>query len=164
MKDLFIIRHAKSSWSQPGLADHERPLNERGRTAAADMGQRLVRRVMVPERLVSSDALRARQTAELMGAEMALETGAIVFEPRLYDADADDWLVLVGELPDELGRVAMLGHNPAAEEFAEYLLGLHVDKFPTATVVHACLDVDRWADASPGNARCMDFDYPKKRG
>lgn len=162
MKDLLLMRHAKSSWSQAGLADHERPLNPRGRRAAPDMGRRLAARRLVPARLIVSDALRAWQTAGLMAAEMGLDEAALVPEPRLYEADAADWLALIRELPDEHDCLGMLGHNPALEELAGYLVDLRAAKVPTMAVIHARFDSDRWADVAPGNGVCVDFDYPKR--
>lgn len=163
MKELLIIRHAKSSWDSPDLDDHERPLNPRGRRAAPEMGRRIAARGLVPERLVTSDAVRARQTAELMATEMALDEDAIVADARLYGAEPEDWLEVVQAFPDELSRIGAVGHNPALHELAAYLVDLRTDKFPTAAVVHARFDVERWADVLPANGECVDFDYPKKQ-
>lgn len=161
MKDLLIIRHAKSSWDHPGLADHERPLSPRGEKAAPAMGHRLRRRALVPARLVVSPAVRAQQTAESLATAMGLDADAIVTDPRAYEADAEDWLDIIQELPDELQRVGIVGHNPALHELAAHLVDLRVDKFPTAAVVHAGFDVDRWRDVARDTGSCVDFDYPK---
>ena len=161
MKDLLIIRHAKSSWAQEGLEDHERPLNPRGEKAAPEMGRRLARRGLVPERLVVSSAVRAQQTAELLATAMGLDEDAIVTDPRAYGADAEDWLDIIQELPDELQRVGIVGHNPALHELAAHLVDLRVDKFPTAAVVHAGFEIDRWREVARGTGTCVDFDYPK---
>ena len=163
MKELLIIRHAKSSWDAPALGDHERPLNPRGREAAPQMGQRLAARRLIPGLLVASDARRARETAELLAQCMGLDAERIILEPRLYPADAEDCLEIIRELPDEHDRVAIVGHNPTLHELAEYLVGLEVDKFPTAAVVHARFRVDRWAEVGPDSGECIDFDYPKRK-
>jgi len=162
MKDLLIIRHAKSSWAERGLADHERPLNERGRQAAPEMGRRLAARRLVPERMVISEALRARETAALMADAMGLGEDAIITDPRLYHAEPDDWLEVIREFPDEWQRVAVVGHNPALHELAEYLVDLGVAKFPTAAVAHIRFGASDWADAGPDNAVLEAFDYPRR--
>lgn len=161
MKDLLIIRHAKSSWAQEGLEDHERPLNGRGDKAASQIGRRLARRGLVPERLVVSSAVRAQHTAGLLATAMGLDADAIVTDPRAYVADAEDWLDIIQELPDELQRVGIVGHNPALHELAAHLVDLRVGKFPTAAVVHASFEVDRWREVARGTGTCVDFDYPK---
>ncbi len=163
MKELLIIRHAKSSWDEPVQGDHERPLNPRGRQAAPEMGRRLAARGLIPERLVSSDARRARETAERMAQAMGLDDEHVILEPRLYAAEADDCLQIIRELPDEHARLAIVGHNPTLHELADYLVGLAVTKFPTAAVVHARFDVDRWAEVGPDTGECLDFDYPKRK-
>lgn len=162
MKELLIIRHGKSSWDEPGLGDHERPLAPRGEKAAPLMGQRLAQRGVVPQRLVSSDAVRARATAALMAEAMGLGDEAVVLDGRLYAADAEDCLDIIQELPDELACVGLVGHNPTLHELAEALVGLRVGKFPTAAVVHARFDVERWRDVTAGAGECVDFDYPKR--
>lgn len=162
MKSLLIIRHAKSSWAERGLADHERPLDDRGREAAPEMARRLAARQLVPERMVISEALRARGTAALMAEVMGLGDDAIVTDSHLYQAESDDWLGVIRGFPDELQRIAGVGHNPALHELAEYLVDLDVAKFPTAAVAHIRFDIDQWVDASPENAFLEGFDYPKR--
>lgn len=162
MKELLIVRHGKSSWDDSGVADHERPLAPRGEKAVPLMGERLRARGVVPDRLVSSDAERARHTAELLAEALPLAADAVVLDERVYHAEADDCLALIRELPDECACVGLVGHNPTLQELAEHLVDLRVAKFPTAAIVHARFDVDRWADVAPGNATLVDFDYPKK--
>jgi len=162
MKNLLIVRHGKSSWDDADLADHERPLAPRGEQAVPLMGERLRARGVVPDRLVSSDAVRARRTAELLAEALGLEADAVVLDERLYHAEADDCFTVIREFPDECACVALVGHNPTLHELAEHWVDLRVGKFPTAAVVHARFDVDRWADMAPGNAALVDLDYPKK--
>jgi len=162
MKELLIVRHAKSSWADEGLDDHERPLNKRGRHDAPLMGRRLAGRGLVPDRVLSSDAVRARETTAAIATGLALDGACIEYARDLYEAAPADWLARLHTLDDKLGRVMLVGHNPTLQALAEQLVDLRVDKFPTAAVVHAALDVERWADAAPGCGRCLDFDYPKR--
>lgn len=163
MKELILIRHGKSSW-KGGLPDHERPLAPRGERDAPEMGRRLARTGSVPERIVTSDAERARATAVALAGAAGLPVEAVVEEPRLYHAGADEIPVLARGLDDGFDRVAMVGHNPTLQMAAERLCGLNAEKLPTAAVVRIHFAIDRWADLSESGGTCIEFDYPKKRG
>lgn len=161
MKELQLIRHAKSSRTE-GLPDRDRPLAPRGERAAPEMGRRLAARNAVPERMLVSEALRARQTAEALALAAGLADEHIVDEPRLYTAEAEQVIAVARDQDDGLERVALVGHNPAFAEAAEALCGLGAAKVPTAAVVRIRFAVDRWRDIAPGAGECVDFDYPKK--
>ena len=161
MKELILIRHGKSSW-KGDLADHERPPASRGERDAPEMGRRLARTGSVPERIVTSDAERARATALALAAAAGLPAEVVVEEPRLYDAGADDIPVLARGLDDARERVALVGHNPTLQRAAEQMCGLHTDKLPTAAVVRIRFAIDRWAELPDDGGTCIEFDYPKK--
>ena len=161
MKELQLIRHAKSSWERD-VSDHERPLAPRGERAAPEMGRRLAARNAVPERMVVSDAVRARRTAEAMAQAAGLSATALVEEPRLYTADAARVIEVARAQDDALERLALVGHNPALAEAAEALCGLGAGKVPTAAVIRIRFDVEHWRDIAAGGGECIDFDYPKK--
>ncbi len=151
MKTLLLMRHAKSSWKDTELADHERPLNKRGRRDAPMMGQLLVDRELVPQEILSSSALRARQTAEVV-AETADFPGEITYLDRLYMAEADEIIAVLRELPDDIERVMVIGHNPGLETLLQILSG-RIESLPTAVVAHLSLPIDSWAalsDATSG--------------
>ncbi|MBK1736132.1 hypothetical protein CKO15_12795 [Halorhodospira abdelmalekii] len=162
-KELLLIRHAKSSWEDPALADWERPLAPRGERAAPEMGRRLLQQGRVPEQLVSSEAVRARQTAKLLAEAMGLDRQQIAVDPRLYEAGPNEWLAVIRDQPDCYHRIALIGHNPALEQVARQLLGLQTSKVPTAAVIYAHLSIDAWAEADAACAELIDFDYPKRR-
>lgn len=161
MKELILIRHGKSSW-KTDLPDHARPLAARGERDAPVMGCRLARAGNAPERIVSSDAERARATASALADAAGLPAAAVVEESRLYDAEVGDIPVLARGLNDAFERVALVGHNPALQQAAERLCGLHTDKLPTAAVVRIRFPIDRWADLPESDGTCIEFDYPKK--
>ncbi|MEF8833998.1 MAG: histidine phosphatase family protein [Halofilum sp. (in: g-proteobacteria)] len=161
MKELLLIRHAKSSWKQD-LPDRERPLAPRGERAAPEMGRRLARADAVPALMLTSAAVRARSTAALLAGEAGLDPQAVVTEPCLYDADAEAIATLARELDDGLDRVAFVGHNPALHEAVERLCELRPEKLPTAAVVRIRWPVERWRDIDSGSGTCVDFDYPKR--
>lgn len=143
MKTLLLMRHAKSSWKFTELADHERPLNKRGRRDAPLMGQFLQERELVPQRILSSTAARARQTAEAV-AESANYRGDILYLDKLYMAEADEYIAALRELPDELERVMVIGHNPGLETLLQ-VLSDRIESLPTAVVAHINLPIEKWS-------------------
>lgn len=143
MKTLLILRHAKSSWDDSALDDHERPLNVRGEKDAPQMGRLARTEGLAPELILSSDAVRARQTA----AEMADATGGkILLDARLYHADADEILAVVRSTVEENVATALIvGHNPGLEDLIAQLTGEH-ERMPTAALAQIALPIERWSD------------------
>jgi len=144
MKTLLVLRHAKSSWNEPALDDHERPLNKRGRRDAPRMGELLREHGLIPDVVISSDAVRARLTAEAV-AGAAGYAGAIVLDPRLYLAGPADILSLLQRVRGKAETVMIVGHNPGLEELVEQLTGERQD-LPTATLAQIGLPIDQWRD------------------
>ena len=134
MKELLIMRHAKSSWDMPYNTDYERPLNKRGRKAAPRMGEFLADRDLLPDLIVSSPAVRAKQTSELF-IEAADYGDTIQFEQGIYHAYANDLLAIVQSLPDEAERAMLV----------EQLCGGAV-RMPTAAIAYIWLSVVSWAE------------------
>ena len=161
LKHLTLIRHAKSSWSQPELDDFDRPLNRRGERDAPAMGKRLAAIEPHPERFVSSPAARARRTAEVIANEIQPGVAPELLQ-RLYLASPGQLLAVVHDLDDALRHVALVSHNPGTTEFANALADVHIDNVPTCGIVRLELAVDHWRDAAFGCARLLDFDFPKK--
>jgi phosphohistidine phosphatase len=164
MKTLYLMRHAKSSWSFDELTDQERPLNDRGRDDAPAMGQALAKRQIVPDLLVSSPAVRALSTAVLVARELKYPHDKIKVEPSIYQADLDTLLAVIRNLPDDAQSVLLTGHNPTMTDVANYLLpgsGL-THEMPTAAVVCLQFQTDTWAQASPATAEFYFYDYPRK--
>jgi phosphohistidine phosphatase len=164
MKRLILTRHAKSSWDDPLTPDHDRPLNERGKAAAADLGQWLASRGYVPDEVLCSDALRTRKT--FSGIAPALP-GAPVLElkPALYHAGPD---VMLAVLRHATGRtVMMIGHNPGIAEFAGRLVAhppvnLEFGRYPTGATLVVDFLVDAWADVGFGQGVTVDFVIPRE--
>ena len=144
MKKLLILRHAKSSWNHPHLADHDRPLNQRGQAAAPWMGQLLYEEDLVPDVILSSTARRARDTADLV-AEASGFAGELVLLESLYHAGPDDYLAALETLPDEVELVMVVGHNPGMEILLEDLTG-ESERMPTAALALVHLPVKHWSD------------------
>lgn len=163
MKRLTLIRHAKSSWADPGMADFDRPLNERGQRDAPMMGQRLAQRQMQPDLLLSSPANRALTTARTIAAEIGYPVEHIATEPRIYEAEVSHLVDVVQQLDDRYRHVFLFGHNPGFTELSYYLSNHRVDNIPTCGVFCIDFDFDAWAEVAPGSGGLVFFDYPKKQ-
>ncbi len=163
MKTLFLLRHAKSSWSFDELSDSERPLNDRGRDDSPRMGQALAGRAVRLDRLVSSPAVRALSTATLVARELGFPSADIVVEPAIYQADAPTLLALVRAQPDGAAAVLLTGHNPGLTELTNALLPAPLTtEMPTAAVACLRFSTERWADVRPDNAELYFYDFPRK--
>jgi phosphohistidine phosphatase len=146
MKTLLIMRHAKSSWKQAGLADDQRPLNKRGRRDAPRMGQILREVDLVPEVVISSTAVRAQQTAAA-AAEASGFTGEIQSDASLYAAPAEAYLARLRQLPPQPQVVLIVGHNPGMDSLLQGLTGQD-EHMPTGAIARIDLPIERWADLS----------------
>lgn len=144
MKTLLLMRHAKSSWKDSKLADHDRPLNKRGKKDAPRMGVFLQEKELVPQRILCSSALRSRETAQAV-TENSDFSGEIVYLDRLYMAETDEFLAVLRELPDSLERVMIIGHNPGLETLLQTLSG-RIESLPTAVLAHLTLQSSSWAE------------------
>ena len=144
MKELLIMRHAKSAWDVSYSTDFERPLNKRGRKAALRMGEFVADRGLLPDLIVSSPAERAKQTSGLF-AEAAGYDVEIQFEQGIYHAYGDELLEIVQALPDEAERVMLVGHNPGFEMLVQQLCGGAV-RMPTAAIAYVWLSTAGWKE------------------
>jgi phosphohistidine phosphatase len=161
MKTLYLLRHAKSSWSFDELSDQERPLNDRGRDDAPLMGQALAKRHICPDLVVSSPAVRAMSTAALVAREMQYPHEKITVEPGIYGADVDGLLAVIHNLPNSADSVLLVGHNPTITETANELSPSALNEMPTAAVVCLRFDCEQWEQVSKANAEFYFYDYPR---
>ena len=143
MKELLVMRHAKSSWNNSSLGDHQRPLNGRGKTDAPQMGELLKRLDLTPELIISSTAERAMTTAELVALSSDYEQ-EIQLTRDFYHADPETYVEVLRTVDDKYGRVMVVGHNPGMSELVEMLTG-ESTHFTTANIAHIQLPIDTWA-------------------
>jgi phosphohistidine phosphatase len=143
MKTLLIMRHAKSSWKQDDLPDHDRPLNKRGRRDAPHMGALLKDKDLVPQLIVCSDAVRARATADAVAEACGYESD-ILESADLYESGPQDYLGVLAGLTGEPDRVLIIGHNPAVEGLIGLLTG-ELIPMGTATIANVTLPLRHWA-------------------
>jgi len=172
MKYLTIVRHAKSSWNQPGLADHDRPLNERGRRAAPAVARFLWTTYLGGEkaepllppvgRMVSSTALRALSTAQIMREVFQVPTEQLHLNQELYLADEQRLLTTVRGMDESLQHVILFGHNPGLHDFVNRLLArARVPRYPTCAVAIMALPNEFWALTDWNEAQLVGYITPK---
>ena len=161
MKTLFLIRHAKSSWDTPALPDKDRPLNPVGQRAAPKMGKRLAKRDVKPDLILSSPALRALTTAEIIAKKLDYKRKNIVLDDRLYGGNADNLLALVYGLGDKLHRVMLFGYNPELTELA-HRLSSEITHMPTCAIAQFAFDAKSWSYIGKVKPTKAALDYPKK--
>jgi len=168
MKTLLLLRHAKSSWEDRSLSDHDRPLNERGERDAPRMGQLLRDEGLWPDLILSSTARRARRTAELMVADPDDGTSdddtEIRYLSELYLADPEDCLAAVRRVGGEAQCVLVVGHNPGLEMLLQSLTD-EWHRLPTAALARIDLPIDIWKDLEdlePGSGVLAGLWRPKE--
>lgn len=162
MKRLTLLRHAKSSWGQPDLGDHDRPLNQRGRHDAPLMGRRLAAHGVRPSLIVTSPAKRARQTVKLLAREIGYPIEFLQTEKSLYLAEPATILEVIEGQEDTFGDIVVCAHNPGMTDLANQLSGQSIDNLPTCGIVILEADTDSWNEISDSPHRFIAFDYPKK--
>lgn len=151
-RTLLFMRHAKSSWDDSSLKDFDRPLNKRGRKDAPKMGRYLLSLGLMPERIVSSPALRAKQTVELLSDVAGINQDQIEWDRSLYDNGADAYINAVHRTPSDVETVLVAGHNPTVEQVIERLSSGRADRRVTTANI-ACFKstADQWSDVSEKN-------------
>src|SRR5213593_4528411 len=145
MKMLFLVRHAKSSWDDTALPDKDRPLDDRGKRDAPKMGKRLAKRDAKPDLILSSPALRALATAELIAEALDYRTKDIEVDDRLYASDVNTLLGVIHKLGDKQDRVMLVGHNPEFSELAHQLAS-EITDMPTCAVAEFGFGSKSWSD------------------
>ena len=142
MKSLLLMRHAKSSWKNPDLSDHERPLKKRGKRDAPRMGEMLKEMDLVPQIIISSTAVRAVQTAEMVAETCGYEDD-ILYKKSYYHADPEAYIDVLRELFDNYDTVMVIGHNPGLEGLLQ-ILSDEIESLSTASIAHITLPIDSW--------------------
>ena len=155
MKKLLIMRHAKSSWKNSDLADHERPLKKRGKNDAKRMGKLLKSKKIIPDLIICSTALRAQETADHLIERMKYKD-EVVFTDALYMAEPKDILSAIIDHAANEKTVLIIGHNPGAEALLQILTG-KVESLPTASIAYITARIDKWEDIN----NCKDVKLKK---
>lgn len=167
LRRLVVLRHAKSAWPA-GVPDHERPLAPRGLRDAPAAGRVLASVDCLPDLALCSTAVRARRTWDLVSAQWATPP-PVRHDPRLYEAGVPDLLKALHEVPDRVGTLLLIGHNPGLEELILTLAGDSVDdtldevrvKFPTSALAVLAWRGRSWRRLKPGTALLTDVTVPR---
>jgi phosphohistidine phosphatase len=165
---LMLLRHAKSDWSRPGVDDHERPLNARGRKAAPKVGASMARHALVPDLVVASTATRVRETLDLVLPAFK-RAPKVALDARVYEAEAGALLDVLKETPRGVKSLLLVGHNPGLAELAALLIAAGktdartrlAAKFPTAALAVIDFAGDDWGKLRPTSGRLERFIVPK---
>ena len=168
VKTILLLRHAKSAWGEPGLNDHDRPLNRRGERAARAMAEHLIKHGPLPDQILCSTAIRARQTLAPLQQVLA-PLPPISLEKGLYLASEGALLERLRDLPTAVERVLLIGHNDGIGELATGLAGRGRrsalatlrEKYPTGAMAALAAPIDRWSDLELGTAELLAFVRPR---
>ena len=148
MKKLLLMRHAKSSWDNSDIPDHERSLKKRGKKDAERMGKLLKSKELKPDLILSSTALRAKETAEIV-ADTCKCKKEIIFLDSLYMAEPSDILRAIEKNSKDKKTVMVIGHNPGLEAFLQIADG-KVESLPTASIAYLTVSIDDWSELGKG--------------
>ncbi len=161
MLKIGLVRHAKSSWDNPTLSDHDRPLNPRGKRDAPIMAKKVQSLFGSPDLLVSSTAKRAFSTAKVFRKEMGLSEKQLVSKSILYHSSIEDVLDTIALIDEDVKFALLFAHNPTMTFLANTFRGDMIDNVPTCGVVILESSADSWADFHTSNTKRVHFIYPK---
>jgi len=163
-KILYLVRHAKSSWDDPSLADKDRPLSPRGLSSAPDMGKRLASQGHKPDLVISSPARRALTTAKKIAKETGYKESRIITDDHLYFSGTRSMVDLLEKLDDKYENVMIVGHNPAMSSLLNILCDSSVENMPTCAVAVVSFDMGSWSELTMSDGELLAYDYPKGSG
>lgn len=161
MKQIILVRHAKSDWNDITLTDFQRVLNKRGSKDAPRMGALLHEKDLPIDIIHSSSAERTKQTAQLLAKEIAYPKTAIYYHDNLYLATERQLLDFINGLDKTLHTILLVAHNPGISDFARYLVNSNLAEFPTCGMACINFQLNSWEEISFGTGTLQWFEYPK---
>ncbi|MBK7174725.1 MAG: histidine phosphatase family protein [Bacteroidales bacterium] len=164
MKTLFVMRHAKSAWGEPGLNDFDRPILEKGKKRTQNVIHYLMKKKVNPDLVFSSPALRAMETAILMVNGLELNKQTLRVEKSIYTSDADQLEDLFLEVPRSVSEVLLIGHNPAVTDFVNKFLDESIEYMPTSGVVSLTFNINEWDEIIKSRPKLNFIVFPKMLG
>ncbi|HKJ80683.1 MAG TPA: histidine phosphatase family protein [Ignavibacteriaceae bacterium] len=162
MKNLYLVRHAKSSWENKNLPDFERTLNDRGKRDAPFMAKLLKDKKLLIDLIHSSPAVRAFTTAKIFANEFNIPEENIVKNESIYEAVRRDLLKIITETDNSINNLMLFGHNPGITYLSNYLCDFETDNIPTCGIICMQLDFDSWKYLGNKSCNFKFFEYPKK--
>ena len=160
-KSLFLVRHAKSDWSDPGQKDFDRELNSRGVIDAPKMGRKLFDMGVKPDIILCSPALRAKLTCEYVTEQLKFDEDKIVYDEEIYEASTRSLLNVINNIDDKYQSAMLFGHNPTFTYIAENFTKESLGNIPTCGVVQIDFELDSWKEVSGETGKLKFFIYPK---
>lgn len=162
MKTVYIVRHAKSSWATPGQEDFDRPLNERGKTNAVMMAERLMEKNIIIDAFISSSAKRAFKTCKAFCKVYDKDEEEIILKDELYHAPFETYYDVISKADNSYKRIAVYGHNPGISDFVNTLVSnVSVGDMPTCAIFAVQANTDVWEDFEAAEKSLLFYDYPK---
>ena len=161
MKKLFLIRHAKSDWSNPLLDDFDRGLNNRGLKDAPFMAKLLKDKNITPDLIISSPALRTKLTLEFLLKKLDYEN-EIIYDKSIYEAPYLNLKKVINKVDKQFDILFLVGHNPGLCDLANFLCKESFENIPTCGIVEIDFQTNSWNDISKENSKLISFEYPKK--
>jgi len=162
MKKLYIVRHAKSSWSDASLSDFERPLNSRGEKDAPLMGEILKKKGILPDLVISSSAKRALTTAKIISEKIGYSKKKIEKDTNIYHAGLRNMISIINEVSNDVQSLMIFGHNPTFTQLINVLANYDLPNLPTCAVVEIECLVNNWQALTAGTGKVVNYEYPKK--
>jgi phosphohistidine phosphatase len=159
MKTIFFVRHAKSSWDDLMLPDHDRPLNNRGKSDAIAIGEYLLKKDIKIDIVIYSSARRAKSTAKRI--DDVLKSDNFIVEPRLYHASAREMFGVIANIHSEVDSAMIVAHNPGMTDMINMFSDVDIINVPTAGVFKVDFDINDWVEADTYNGKLNFFIYPK---
>lgn len=161
MKTVYILRHAKSSWSDPTLADIERPLNKRGKRDAPLMAEIMRRFNYIPDRIYLSPSARTRATIKPIVKILEIPKEQISIEYPLYHGYYDDYEAIIQNIDADIDSILMVGHNPGITYIANSCAGPILDNVPTSGLLVIQSSIDDWNSFSFSESTLVKYHFPK---
>jgi len=158
MKDLIIVRHAKSSWEHD-IIDHQRPLKKRGYNDANLVSKFLNKKGLLIDLVITSDAVRAKSTAKIFILNLNIKNKIVEFNHDLYDFSGSDLLEVIKSCNDSINTLMLFGHNHAITAFVNTFGNKYIDNVPTCGVVIIEFDITKWRDLKPG--KTLNHIFPR---
>lgn len=161
MKTLYIVRHAKSSWKFPELADIERPLNKRGKRDAPVMAEFISGKIECPDVFLSSPSRRTYDTAAEFVSRFDRDHSELHISHDLYHASSNTWKNVIKEIPNHATSAMLFGHNPGVTDFVNELTHKNIYNIPTCGIAGIELDISSWNEVSETRGQLAFYYYPK---
>jgi phosphohistidine phosphatase len=161
MKKILLVRHAKSSWNDFSISDHDRPLNDRGHHDAPLMAKKIIESEFKTEAIYTSSAKRAKDTAKYFSTILEVDNNDFHVLPRLYHPTPDTILDVINEADDKYESIALFCHNPGVTHFASDILNQYIDNVATCGVIIMSSDASNWSEVNSNNLHFINYFYPK---